>query len=230
MSPPVTLATTSWLSENRTIANGALARSSEYGSYPLAIRACIVLAGGAARRLGGMDKAALRVGEATLLDSVIAAAEPLCERLVVVGPVRPTAAPGVLFTIENEPGGGPVPALVAGLAEAGGATEVFVLAADLPFLSTGGLEQLLIALQESGAGAAAAPDEAGNPNPLLAVYRSEVLHAAAEGLGDSRVGAPASRLLPAGTVVIQLDPDETLNVNTPDDLTAAISILRRRGG
>jgi molybdenum cofactor guanylyltransferase len=51
----------------------------------------IVLAGGAGRRMGGLDKALVRVGGVALLDRVLAAARPVCDRLVVVGPAPPPA-------------------------------------------------------------------------------------------------------------------------------------------
>ncbi|MDP9403299.1 MAG: nucleotidyltransferase family protein [Actinomycetota bacterium] len=187
------------------------------------MRACIVLAGGAGRRMGGADKAALRVGNVTLLDRVLAAAEPLCSRLVVVGPVRATTLSEVVFTVEDRPGGGPVPAVRAGMAETAGADVIFVLAVDLPLLSTKGLEQLAGALHENGAGAAAAADDRGRPNPLLAAYRAESLRATAGPLRGAQGGAAACRLLPEDTVTVDLGPGQTLNVNTPADLAAAVS-------
>ncbi|BBA98779.1 putative molybdopterin-guanine dinucleotide biosynthesis protein [Actinacidiphila reveromycinica] len=74
----------------------------------------VVPAGGAARRLGGTDKPALTVGGRQLLDRVLAACAAAGET-VVVGPRRPTARP-VRWAREEPPGGGPVPALAAGLA------------------------------------------------------------------------------------------------------------------
>ncbi|MEE4545309.1 NTP transferase domain-containing protein [Streptomyces sp. V4-01] len=74
----------------------------------------VVLAGGAARRLGGADKPALPVGGRMLLDRVLAAC-PGARATVVVGPRRPTSRP-VRWTREDPAGGGPLPALAAGLA------------------------------------------------------------------------------------------------------------------
>ena len=54
--------------------------------------AAIVLAGGAGRRLGGADKAALDVGGRTLLERALAAVSGV--PTVVVGPARPLP-PGV---------------------------------------------------------------------------------------------------------------------------------------
>ena len=176
----------------------------------------IVLAGGAGRRMGGVDKAALVVGGVTLLDRVLGAARPLCDALVVVGPVRPTGVAGVTFVLEAEPGGGPAPAVAAGLAAVAGAGVVLVLAADLPRLETDHHRRRLGAL-DAGAEAAAAEDE-GGPNPLLAAYVAPALAARAAALG---AGARAASLLPAGVVTVDLGRRAALNVNSPDDLAAA---------
>ena len=176
----------------------------------------IVLAGGAGRRMGGVDKAALVVGGVTLLDRVLGAARPVCDRLVVVGPRRPTTVAGVTFVTENEPGGGPGAAVAAGLEAAPGAGVVLVLAADLPLLTAVHLRDLLGALDATGAEAAAASDE-GGPNPLLAAYAGPALVARA---GTLRAGARAGALLPPDVVAVDLGR-ATLNVNRPEDLAAA---------
>ena len=100
----------------------------------------LVLAGGEARRLGGADKPALLVGGRTLLDRVLGACADAA-RTVVVGPERPTERP-VVWTREDPPGGGPVPALAAGLREVD-AERVVLLAADLPFLTNDVVHLLL---------------------------------------------------------------------------------------
>lgn len=189
--------------------------------------ATLVLAGGAGRRMGGADKAALVVGGTTLLDRVLVAARPLCDVLVVVGPVRATTVPGVRFVQEPDPGGGPVPAVAAGLAAVPGAGVVFVLATDLPLLATADLRRLLAALVGAGddVGAAAA-DDVGGPNPLLAAYAAAGLRERAAVL---EAGTRAGALLPAGVVTVDLG-HATLNVNRPDDLAAAEYELARGGG
>ena len=185
----------------------------------------IVLAGGAGRRMGGVDKAALRVGGVTLLDRVLAAARPVCDRLVVVGPVRPTGVAGVTFVMDAEPGGGPGAAVSAGLAATPGAGVVLVLAADLPLLTAGHLRSLLAALDAAGAGAAAAHDE-GGPNPLLAAYAGPALATRA---GALQAGARAGALLPPDVVAVDLDR-ATFNVNRPEDLAAAERLAAAPGG
>ena len=179
----------------------------------------VVLAGGAGRRMGGLDKAALQVAGISLLDRVLAAARPVCDRLVVVGPPRATAVADVEFVSEAAPGGGPVPAILAGVEAAGpGCDVVLVMAVDLPLLTTGHLRRLVAALDSSGAGAAASAEE-GGPNPLLAAYEVADLAARAAGLGVGP-GGSARRLLPDDPVMVDLDP-AGLNVNRPEDLAAA---------
>ena len=168
--------------------------------------------------MGGLDKAALRVGGVTLLDRVLGAARPVSDRLVVVGPPRATGVAGVEFVTEPEPGGGPAPAVVAGVAAAPDCDTALVLATDLPLLATDHLAKLLVALQRPGVDAAAAVDTRG-PNPLLAAYGTAALRerAAGGGLGP---GTRAGELLPASVATVDLGA-ATVNVNRPEDLAAA---------
>ncbi|KOG74465.1 molybdopterin-guanine dinucleotide biosynthesis protein, partial [Streptomyces varsoviensis] len=145
----------------------------------------VVLAGGAARRLGGADKPSVRVGGRTLLNRVLAACAD-AGSIVVVGPERPTATK-VTWTREEPSGGGPVAALAAGLRHVRADT-VLVLSADLPFLDKEAVRTLLTALEEATGAAAGGPkgdgvmvvDSGGRDHPLVAVYRTEALR---EGLG-----------------------------------------------
>lgn len=178
----------------------------------------VVLAGGAGRRMGGVDKAALRVGGVTLLDRVLTAAEPVCDRLVVVGPPRETGVEEVEFVTEPQPGGGPAPAVLAGVTAAPDCDTALVMATDLPLLAPAHLLRLVRALQGPQVEAVAAADRRG-PNPLLAAYGVVALRerAAAAGLGP---GSPASALLPTSVTTVDLGA-ATVNVNRPEDLAAA---------
>ncbi|HVB26900.1 MAG TPA: NTP transferase domain-containing protein [Mycobacteriales bacterium] len=96
----------------------------------------IVLAGGSARRLGGVDKPALHVGGRSILDRVLDAVSEAV-RIVLVAPPQPPRG-DVTVVCEKPPGGGPVPALRAGMAELAAPTAaelVVVVAGDLPFLT-----------------------------------------------------------------------------------------------
>ncbi|MBV9410570.1 MAG: NTP transferase domain-containing protein [Acidimicrobiia bacterium] len=183
------------------------------------MRAGIVLAGGEARRLGGVDKALVAVGGVTMLDRVLAAAAPSCDVLVVVGSERPTEVAGVRFIVEDLPGGGPVPAVAAGLATVNDAHAVVVLAVDLPLLTSDHVASLFAGLDQADAVAAA--DHRGRPNPLLAAYRAAALRSATQ-----EADTPASQLLPTATTVVDLGEAGTLNVNSPGDLDRARRLLR----
>ena len=187
------------------------------------MRAALVLAGGRARRLGGIDKALIEIRGVTMLDRVLGAAAPHCDQLVVVGPVRETTVSGVRFTIEPDPGGGPVPAVAAGLDRVSGAEQVVVLAVDLPLLGDEHVRTLFVGLEDEGVVAVAAADQRGRANPLLAAYRADALRVALDGAGP---GEPAARMLPLATVVLNLGEAGTLNVNEASDLERARRLTR----
>lgn len=134
--------------------------------------AAVVLAGGRAARLGGQPKPQLEVGGRSMLETVLVAAADAAPR-VVVGPPQPVP-PGVRVVREEPPGGGPVPALRAGLAAVDTAV-VAVLAADLPFLTP----EVVTGLRERLTGdGVLVVDETGRDQLLLGVWRTEVLRAA----------------------------------------------------
>ncbi|MEU5828713.1 molybdenum cofactor guanylyltransferase [Micromonospora tulbaghiae] len=107
--------------------------------------AAILLAGGAARRMGGVDKPARAVGGRPMLHRVLDAVADADQR-IVVGSSGPLPR-GVRTAREEPPGGGPVAATAAGLAWLDpGTTTVAVLAADLPLLTTAAVAELRRAL------------------------------------------------------------------------------------
>lgn len=159
----------------------------------------IVLAGGAAARLGGADKPQLTVAGRTLLDHVVAAVRA-ARRVVVVGPEQPVGG-AVVFCREQPPGGGPVAAIAAGLPHTAAAV-VVVLGADLPFVAPA-IPLLLAAVPP--AGAALLVDESGRANYLVAAWRRASLEAALTALGEP-AGAAARALVDLAPRV--LVPDE----------------------
>ncbi|MDT7548369.1 MAG: molybdenum cofactor guanylyltransferase [Actinomycetota bacterium] len=179
----------------------------------------LVLAGGTARRLGGVDKPALVVGESTLLDRVLGAVIDAA-RVVVVGPERPVSR-AVTWTREEPAGGGPVAALAAGL-QLVDAPVVALLAGDLPFLTAGTIALLLASLP--GRDGALVVDESGRDQLLLGVWRTAALRAAlpAEPAG-ARLGAVLSVLHPVRVSVPapagRLGP--WFDCDTDDDLATA---------
>ena len=195
----------------------------------------VVLAGGRARRLGGVDKPAAVVGGQTLLDRVLAAVAA-AGVVVVVGPARPVAADRrVRWTREDPPGGGPLAGIAAGLRHVA-APLVAVLAADLPFLTAADLARLRAAVvavatataTASGDGgcsdAAMLVDPTGRWQPLAAVWRTAALCSA---MPATPAGMSVRSLL-AGRRVVGLPAGEStcLDCDTPADL----AIARARAG
>jgi molybdopterin-guanine dinucleotide biosynthesis protein A len=128
----------------------------------------IVVAGGSARRLGGIDKPGVRIGRTSLLDLVLLALDG-AGRIVVVGPTRATAV-SVRWCREEPPGGGPVAALAAGFVHTR-ADIVLILAADLPGIAPA-VPALCSALsRDPHAAAAQLVDPAGRANHLAAAWR-----------------------------------------------------------
>ncbi len=190
----------------------------------------IVLAGGAARRLGGADKPALSVGGRALLDRVLDAC-PDARTTVVVGGRRPTARP-VHWTREDPPGGGPVAALEAGLRQTT-AELVLVLSADLPFLDRGTVRTLLAAPGGDGADGALLRDPDGRDQPLVAAYRAEPLRREIALLATEHGTLTG---LPLRALTAELDlarvtsrPLASFDCDTWDDLAAARARIREHG-
>ncbi len=96
--------------------------------------AAILLAGGRAVRMDGVDKASVEHAGRTLLEHALEALAD-AEEVVVVGDPVPTTRP-VTFTREDPPYGGPVAALLTGVdALLRTPTVLGVLAVDMPLLS-----------------------------------------------------------------------------------------------
>ncbi|WP_328589172.1 NTP transferase domain-containing protein [Actinomadura logoneensis] len=144
----------------------------------------VLLAGGRARRLGGANKPAMRVGGTPLLVLTAGAVEA-AGRVVVVGPPHPDL-PDATYVREDPPGSGPVPALRAGLAEVGAPWTV-LLAADLPFLRAGHVAALLRAARRAGADGALFEDDEGRAQWLTGVWRTASLRRALDGYSGARL-------------------------------------------
>ncbi|MFD8412570.1 NTP transferase domain-containing protein [Streptomyces sp. NPDC059650] len=206
----------------------------------------IVLAGGAARRLGGVDKPGLRVGGRTLLDRVLDACADAAAT-VVVGDRRPTARP-VRWARENPPGAGPVAALDAGLRQTT-AELVLVLSADLPFLDRGTVRALLAASGDQRAADGEGPegpvdpegpegallrDRTGRDQPLVAAYRAEPLRREIALLAAEHgtlSGLPLRALIAELrlTHVADAEPLASFDCDTWEDLASARARIREHG-
>ncbi|WP_170070215.1 molybdenum cofactor guanylyltransferase [Knoellia remsis] len=176
----------------------------------------VVLAGGTARRFGSDKLAALLPDGRSVLEHCLAGM-PSAWPLVVVGPERPVpseVADRVRFVRETPAGGGPLAGIAAGVAVADGDV-VCVAPGDTP--RAGEVLPLLVGALDADptVDAAVLSDAAGQPNPVLAAYRTRALRAA---LPDVPTGAAARELLTLTHVEVRA-PFPVHDVTTPADLT-----------
>lgn len=127
----------------------------------------IVLAGGKSRRMG-KDKAQLSWHNGTLLTVAVDVLAPICNQIVVVGPIRELPR-SVQWTQDRYIGKGPLAGLHAGLSETTNEGAI-VLACDMPTVSSVLLEQL-IRLSEGAD--IVIPVHSGRYEPLCAWYSKE---------------------------------------------------------
>jgi molybdenum cofactor guanylyltransferase len=191
----------------------------------------IVLAGGRGSRLGGVDKPALRVGERSLVASVVSAAAGAgAGRVILVGPPRPDLGPpqaGLWTVREDPPGSGPASAVRRGLAETD-APWVLALAADLPFLRAAHLSSLLAAARDAGATGAVLADDDGRPQWLVSCWQTVVLRQA---IGGHQGGSLHGLLRPLRPLILAPPPDRDgpppwLDCDTEGDLRMARALER----
>lgn len=136
------------------------------------IRDCtaIILAGGDSQRMG-RDKASLVLGEQTLLQTVAATMRQVFPE-VVVSVRQPRAEVDLPQICDEQPNGGPLAGLVAGLSQV--ATPwVFAVACDMPFVVPAVVERLGEYL--SSQHQAVVPVVHGHPQPLAAFYATSCL-------------------------------------------------------
>lgn len=196
----------------------------------------ILLAGGRASRLGGLDKPLFEVQGRPLLQRAVDAAAG-CDPVVIVGPRRPgiDGAPRIRSLVwlrEDPPFSGPAAAIVAALDHLSEPDDgahgpaspswLFVLAADLvdPVAAVTRLHAARATSSDGDArGGFCLSDGDARPQWLTGLYPVDELRAAARALPGRGVNAPARALLaPLGAVVLAAPTDATIDIDTWDDV------------
>jgi len=192
--------------------------------------AAAILAGGAARRLGGAAKALLPIGNRRIIDRQLAALQAVTRTIFIVAP-DPAPYDGLGLRV--------VPDAVAGAGALGGIytaivespePRTLVLACDLPFV-TPALFRALAAPERAHADVVI-PRTTRGLEPLCAVYASTC---AAPILERIRRGALQASELPGGVAVSEIGPEVIAaidedgllfaNVNTPHDYARAGGLI-----
>jgi molybdopterin-guanine dinucleotide biosynthesis protein A len=173
----------------------------------------LILAGGKATRMGGVDKRELVVEGRSIFERQLAALGSLD---IMVSSARDI--PGVRTVRDAVENGGPLAGIAAGLAAA--QTEwLLVLAGDMPYITAAVIERLVS--RTSADIDAVGVKLAGLPEPLVCVLRVSVFLPLAQSR-LARGDLKASRILTEGEArVAWLDEDDArpfFNVNVPEDL------------
>jgi molybdopterin-guanine dinucleotide biosynthesis protein A len=183
----------------------------------------VVLAGGKAIRLGGVNKPEVTIGGRQLLDVAVEALDDADQVIVVGGQIATTRS--VIWTRETSIGAGPVAALSAAL-ELVRAPTVVLLAADLPFLTSAAVSALVSS--RGSAVAVLAVDADDRDQPLLGAYDAAALRAA---IPDETSGASMRSLLSRLSVIGRIEridlggsPPVTMDCDTSADFARAVGL------
>lgn len=183
--------------------------------------AAAILAGGHARRLGGVNKGTLTVGADAIIDRQLEVLRALVTDVFVVGREDPAwTARGLRVVPDEMPDAGPLGGIYTAIRQSP-CERTLVVACDMPFLSSAFLRRLAAV---EGADLVIPRSERGY-EPLCAIYSRTC-----EGDIHSRLarGAYEASTLPAGIRVAEVGVGNDLtfvNVNTPHDYERAKGLI-----
>jgi molybdopterin-guanine dinucleotide biosynthesis protein A len=193
----------------------------------------LVLAGGLARRMGGGDKARLRIGGATILQRVLARIGPQCDRVIINANGDPArfADAGLPVVADSVPDfAGPLAGILAGLdwaaANAQNCQWLLSVPGDCPFLP----QNLVVRLHEArvAAGTALACARSGQwRHPVVAIWPVALREDLRRALLDDGLRKIESWTARHGVAIADwpAEPvDPFFNVNTPEDAAKAAEI------
>lgn len=188
----------------------------------------VILAGGQARRMGGVDKAFVTLAGRPLIAHVLDRLEPQVERVLISANGDPARfARFGCPVIPDATSQGPLSGILAALTRAAtlGATHLVSTPVDTPFLPGDLVPQLLLAAEGSTEGLALARTPDGD-HPATALWPVTIAPALADFLawGEAKV----TRFTSAHNATHADFPDARafLNLNAPEDLAAAEALLK----
>jgi molybdopterin-guanine dinucleotide biosynthesis protein A len=190
----------------------------------------LVLAGGLARRMGGGDKARIRIGGKTILERVLACLKPQCSRVILNANGDPArfADSGLPVVADDVPDfAGPLAGILAGLdwvaAHAPEIADVVSVPGDCPFLPGDLVARLSAARRASGQPLACARSGEWR-HPVVGLWRVALRDDLRKALVEENLHKIETWTARHGVAIADW-PDKPIdpffNVNTPDDATAA---------
>ncbi|HKG00844.1 MAG TPA: molybdenum cofactor guanylyltransferase MobA [Xanthobacteraceae bacterium] len=190
----------------------------------------LVLAGGLARRMGGGDKALIHIGEATILERVLARIAPNCAGIVLNANGDPTRfARFGLPVISDDVAGfaGPLAGILAGLDWAASHEPdidwVVSVPGDCPFLPRDLVQCLHAARRDAGSPLACAQSGAWR-HPVVGLWRVALRHDLRHALVDEDLRKIEVWTARHGVALAEWPAhpvDPFFNVNTPEDVAEA---------
>ena len=196
----------------------------------------VVLAGGLARRMGGGDKARLRIGGRTILERVLARLKPQCAALILNANGDPArfADTGLAVVPDSVPDfAGPLAGILAGLdwaaREAPDVADIVSVPGDCPFLPEDLVARLSAARTREAAPLACARSGEWR-HPVVGLWpvalRGDLRQAlVAEGLRKIEAWTARHGVAVADWPAVPVDP--FFNINTPEDAAEAERIAAR---
>jgi molybdopterin-guanine dinucleotide biosynthesis protein A len=193
-----------------------------------------IFAGGEGRRMGGLDKASLVVGGRPLWRIVVERLAPQAEMLAVLSPTAPSwvGQAGSLWIADASRARGPAAGLLGALEalekEQGADALLLTAPVDGPFLPEDLFEKLENTRRRAGARASIVR-HAGGLHPVFGVWQAGCAGAVEEALQEERALQRIAALIGA----VECDawgrqsPDPFANLNSPEDVAAAETFLRR---
>lgn len=182
----------------------------------------VILAGGRSSRMGGVDKAFMRVGGVTVIERSIGVLQTIFDEIIVVtnAPQKYRDMTGVTLTTDQFVGRGPLAGLHAGLLQAKH-PYCFLVACDMPFIRP----EPIAHLQSLVCGYdAVVPFWDGDVEPLHAFYARRLWPVAEQLLRLNKSGLrdllPLARVRYVREEELRLIPgveESFRNVNTPAD-------------
>ncbi len=202
-------------------------------SYPPTLG--LVLAGGLARRMGGGDKARIKIGKSTIIDRVLATLSGQCTDIIINANGDPArfADTGCIVVPDNVPGfAGPLAGILAGLdwlaAQNNGVEWLVSVPGDCPFLPDDLVERLHAARRQMGAGVPLACARSGEwRHPVVGLWPLALRDNLRKALVDEDLRKIEVWTARHGVAIADW-PDQPIdpffNVNTPEDAARAAQV------